>query len=336
MDASTHGVGQGRPEKDMCALSHALLDLTHLSQGGHPHTLLAEAMQVLRRLVPFDSAWWGEVSQGSADAAPRNWLHGSIGLSRGFAEEWNQLAVADDFARLSMQRLGTVIRERDAAVDREESQELVAFGRRHNLYHCMAITVELPRSGLLFFVSMYRSPTGVQFGDAETTLLAEFTRHLLCHWSHTLEQWAPGSPEHPWESYALAEPDGRLLFAGLRMGLALSAAYPGWPGAALPQALVQCAQALPCTLVPVGKAHRFRLEACGSLLAVSLPSRSAKSPLAPREMSAAMLYASGQSHKEIAATLGLSPATVRTYLRSAYSALGVSNKIELMAALRKA
>ena len=43
-----------------------------------------------------------------------------------------------------------------------------------------------------------------------------------------------------------------------------------------------------------------------------------------------MLYAQGRSHRDIAATLGLTPATVRT----AYAALGVSNKLGLGAALR--
>ena len=57
--------------------------------------------------------------------------------------------------------------------------------------------------------------------------------------------------------------------------------------------------------------------------------------LGPRSL-AAMLYAQGQSHKDIAATLGLTPATVRTYLRTAYAALGVRNKLELVAALRNA
>ena len=96
------------------------------------------------------------------------------------------------------------------------------------------------------------------------------------------------------------------------------------------------AQALagaPCTL-SVGKACRLRLEPCGPLVAVSLASRQHKQALAPRELSAAMLYAQGRSHKDIAATLGLTPATVRTYLRTAYAALGVSNKLELVAALR--
>jgi DNA-binding CsgD family transcriptional regulator len=46
-----------------------------------------------------------------------------------------------------------------------------------------------------------------------------------------------------------------------------------------------------------------------------------------------MLYAQGHSYKEIARLLGLSPATVRTYLRSVYIQLGVRNKIELGGAL---
>jgi DNA-binding CsgD family transcriptional regulator len=52
-------------------------------------------------------------------------------------------------------------------------------------------------------------------------------------------------------------------------------------------------------------------------------------------LSAATLYAHGRSYKEIASSLGLSPATVRTYLRSAYTQLGVKNKVELIAALHR-
>ena len=37
-----------------------------------------------------------------------------------------------------------------------------------------------------------------------------------------------------------------------------------------------------------------------------------------------------------AGALGLTPATVRTYLRTAYAVLGVRNKLELVAALRNA
>jgi DNA-binding CsgD family transcriptional regulator len=57
------------------------------------------------------------------------------------------------------------------------------------------------------------------------------------------------------------------------------------------------------------------------------------SPLSPRERGAALLYAQGHTNKEVARLLGLSPATVRTYLRDAYRVLECSNKVELLAAL---
>ena len=51
--------------------------------------------------------------------------------------------------------------------------------------------------------------------------------------------------------------------------------------------------------------------------------------LSKRELEVASAYASGESYKEIARTLGLSPTTVRTHLRTVYTKLGVTSKIEL-------
>ncbi|MEM7212574.1 MAG: GAF domain-containing protein, partial [Pseudomonadota bacterium] len=51
--------------------------------------------------------------------------------------------------------------------------------------------------------------------------------------------------------------------------------------------------------------------------------------LTKRELEVASAYASGESYKEIARTLGLSPTTVRTHLRTVYTKLGVTSKIEL-------
>jgi len=57
-------------------------------------------------------------------------------------------------------------------------------------------------------------------------------------------------------------------------------------------------------------------------------------PLSSREREVATAYATGQSYKEIARGLGLSPATVRTHLRTVYRKLGVTSKIELSLALQ--
>lgn len=317
------------------AFSRSLLQLAEQARQAQPQDLLQRAMQILRALVPFDAAWWGEVSAEGVHGGPRNWLHGSIGLSRSFATEWNGLAAVDAFGKLSMARLGEVVRERDMPADVPEHPEVAAFSERHGLYHCMALTAELPDSGLMFFVSVYRPPHRTGFTDAETVLFGEFVFHLLQHWHQLLQRLQSSSPARPWDSFALAEPSGELLFAGLRISMALGEAYPEWTGSRLPAPVVQALPGVPCNLVVGSKPCRLRLEPCGPLVAVSMASRHARSPLAPRELSAAMLYAHGRSHKDIAGTLGLSPATVRTYLRTAYAALGVSNKLELVAALRQ-
>lgn len=339
-----HVAAQAQQADPLRALSRSLLQLAEQAQHAPLQDLLHQALQTLRGLVPFDSAWWGEVSAGESgagggaqevQAAPRNWLHGSIGLARGFADEWNALSAADDFAQHSMRHLGEVIRERDLVGAPPEDPQVMAFAERHGLYHCMALTGELPHSGLLFFVSVYRTPTRSEFTDAETVLFGEFVLHLLQHWHHRLQRLQSDSPRRPWDSFALAQPTGELLFAGLRISQALRAAHPEWAGTHLPPAVVQALPGAPCNLV-LGKACRLRLEPCGPLVALSIASRQHKQALAPRELSVAMLYAQGQSHKDIAATLGLTPATVRTYLRTAYAALGVRNKLELVAALRNA
>jgi DNA-binding CsgD family transcriptional regulator len=51
--------------------------------------------------------------------------------------------------------------------------------------------------------------------------------------------------------------------------------------------------------------------------------------LSHREREVAEVYAAGNSYKEIARGLSLSPATVRTHLRTVYRKLGVTSKIEL-------
>ena len=102
--------------------------------------------------------------------------------------EWNALAAGDEFARLSMERLGEVICENGPDAPGAIPPELEAFCRRHGLFHCMAITVELPGSGMMFFVSVYRPPQGPPFSGLEAGLFGEFVAHLLCHWRHALQR----------------------------------------------------------------------------------------------------------------------------------------------------
>lgn len=291
----------------------------------------AARLDELRALVPFERAWWGECSSGEAGEAPMNWLHGSIGLAASFAQEWNAIAAADEFAQASMQALGQVCRSsgHDSA-----GAAIEPFSRRHDLFHAMAVTLELPGSGLMFFVSLYRGETSSPFEPIEELLLQEYGGHLARCWHDRLQRRLRDAPASGSERLALCEPSGEVLYLGAELARALRQAVPGWQGAAMPTTLVARFPERPAT-VRLGRLA-LELAACGELVAVSLAGGTRRAELSPRERAAALLYAQGHSYKAIAVRLSLSPATVRTYLRDAYLQLGVRNKVELGARLSQA
>lgn len=311
------------------AFSAGLLALGRAAHADAPGRLLHEALGALRPLVPFRSAWWGQCSDRGSDGPRRIWLHGRINLSPAFAQDWNRLADRDVFAHEWMRRPGAVARW--TGYD-DPVPEVEAFARRHALFHGMVRFLELPGSGLMFFVAIYRGEDDPGFGDAEAALFEEFTSHLLLHWRNRVQDLLLGRPGRPSDSIGLADARGELLYLGRRLGRAIQDAYPGWAGSTLPPALATRLAQAPGA-VALGRL-RLTLEPCGEGVALALDRSRRAAGLPPRERGVALMYAQGHSHKEIARALTLTPATVRTYLRSAYHHLGVRNKIELGDALR--
>jgi len=311
------------------ALSACLLKISQAERQVDPESLLHESLLALRSLVPFRSAWWGQCSHGQGDSEPRNWLHGRINLSDSFAQEWNQLAANDAFAARSMHNCGTVVR-----FSRYEDPvpEVMAFSQRHDLFHIMALTMELPGSGMMFFVALYRSQDSRAFDDNEGALFSEFNKHLLHHWLACVQETLGNTSTNSFEAFALTDAVGELLYLGKRLGAVIHRAYPGWSGSKLPVGIVAALRQVP-RAISVGGCG-LTMQSCGALVALALDHGAKQAVLPPRERTVAILYSQGQSYKVIAKQLNLTPATVRTYLRNAYLQLGVNNKIALGAALQ--
>lgn len=311
------------------SFSAALLTLSAVARSAPAERLIHDALVALRPLVPFRSAWWGECSeQEQVHPTPRNWLHGRINLSATFAQEWNRLADADTFARGSMRNLGQV--QRFSGHD-DPNPAVSAFSQRHALDHGMAMTLELPGSGLMFFAALYRGEPGPAFDDGEGALFTEFFSHLAYHWRMRVQELLLGANPRASDAFGLADRNGNLLYLGARLGSLLHESHPTWKGSTLPGDLASLVACAP-RAAALG-AHQLTLQPCGELVTLTIERGGRVARLPPRERSVAMLYAKGHSYKEIARLLKLSPATVRTYLRSVYVQLGVRNKIELSGAL---
>ncbi|WP_176475850.1 helix-turn-helix transcriptional regulator [Halomonas salipaludis] len=320
---------------DLKCFSREILKLSALSGCTSAVNWLHEAILIFRNVVSFDSAWWGQVYIPAESSMPRNLMHGSIGLSASFAEEWAEISGVDCFANSSISCLGKAVRDSGSDALKAESEEVAAFCKRHDIFHSMAVTEEFPSSRTLFFVSINRRKSSPEFGDAESILMEEFFNHLTYCWRSYLSMIRSDGLPSLWDNYALASTQGKLLYIGRDIGEVISEKYADWKGSSLPGNVSRLVSHVPCTVYADGR-QGMMVQPCGDLIALMLCSRQQFSPLSPRELSAANIYSLGHSYKEVARILGVTPATARTYLRSAYVQLGVSNKVELITALRQA
>lgn len=313
--------------------SREVLGLADISRCPSSGSWLHEAIRGFGNVVSFDTAWWGQVYVSAQDAPAKNLMHGSLGLNPAFAEEWNDISTLDRFANASISRLGQAVRECQGDCPEEARTAVGAFCERHDIYHSMAVTLDFPPSGMLFFVSINRGKSRFGFDDVDALLMEEFVRHLARCWKAYLMAVRPDGMSNDWNDYALSSRKGELLYIGREVGAALNEEYAGWQGSRLPDNLSDMLGRAPCTLSP-GSRRGIVVQPCGELVSLMMCSRRRASLLAPRELSAARLYSQGSSYKEVARTLGVTPATARTYLRNAYVQLEVSNKVELISALR--
>ncbi|MHC8401720.1 helix-turn-helix transcriptional regulator [Pseudomonas sp. MDT1-17] len=322
-------VGVNTSMATLKAFNRCVLHLGRLARDRGASQFIADGLQAFSQLVPFASAWWGEMSASGANAPPKSWMHGRIKLPESFAAEWHKSAVNDRFSHDTLSRPGEVIRDSGFT---DPNEEVDAFARRHDLYHLMCITFELPESGLMFFVCLYRGSDAAAFNDIEAVLFSAFCDHLLQLWRFQVQDMIRFDTGNGATDFGVARMDGSLLYVGASLCAAIQRELPGWSGSMLPAEVIAQLQKAPCVM---------RLGRCALTLSpnaehviLSLETQSRGAVLAPRERTAAMLFAAGHSYKEIARILALSPATVRTYLRNCYLQLGVKSKVELGSALR--
>ncbi|MBK5351003.1 helix-turn-helix transcriptional regulator [Pseudomonas sp. TH41] len=313
------------------AFNLCVLHLGRLARDRGASQFIADGLQAFSQLVPFASAWWGEMSASGANVPPKSWMHGRINLPESFASEWHKVAVSDRFSHQTLSQLGEVVRDSEFT---DPCEEVNDFARRHDLYHVMCITFELPESGLMFFVCLYRGEHALAFNDSESDLFSAFCDHLLQLWRFQVQDMIRIDMGNGATDFGVARMDGSLLYVGAKLCAAIQHELPGWSGSMLPVEVIAQLPKAPC-VIRLGRCA-LTLSPNADHVILSLEAQSRGAVLAPRERTAAMLFAAGHSYKEIAKILVLSPATVRTYLRNCYLQLGVKSKVELGSVLRSA
>lgn len=317
------------------ALSSQLLALGKLGRRLAPEVFMRDAVQLVQEGIGFRSAWWGLVVDRGRLQAPNILQADVLGLPQDVAGNWRQVSVGDSFARDVIDHMGQprrlTLRDLQAAGGRLPDP-LAEFAKKHDICHAMGICLDEEATGQLFFVVLYRGESDPAFTDGQALWFRELVRHAVQLWYFNLQEAMSRVSSHGMGAMALVRADGHLLFAGGEFCELLYELWPDWDGVDLPSDLAARLQESPC-MVRLGKGalnvrpqgDHFRIE--------RMETGALGMNLSPRERRVAHLFAAGMNYKEIGRRLALSPATVRTYLRQAYSHLGVKNKVELHEAL---
>ena len=313
-----------------------LLRLYRLSHEQPIDQFQEAALELIKQVLPFDSAMWGSATMTSRGID----IH-SIHLHKQPAEMllgYEEIKHLDTAGRVAAERFTEALAfERDAWFADKHLQPVRDYGKRFDQAHFFICGMVNPGVDLTHWVTLFRASTSAHCMEHERQTLGGLAPHVqqalslnrLTHLSQRIHQQTGQGV-----GTAMSDPRGMIHHMDAVFAEALQAEWGGWRGPRLPSAVMKAAEQ---------GSQRFKghtlvisLRAEHGLLWLRCRPRCAADDLAPKEFVVAQMTAKGLTHKEIAQVLERAATTVRSQMRSIYGKLGVSNVAELIEALRLA
>ena len=280
------------------------------------------ALDHLRELLPFDAAWWGMARTDRS-------LHSSYPyrLPPPFVDVWTQHRDNDDLAAAVIANPGvTVYFDSRAMWNSLGMRELL---KAFDIQQALCTLLMNPTLKLTTFLSLYRFSGRPRFTAAERGFKQLIMPHLWAAWTANWVAQLASARAHSASSrvaFAITDQQGTLHDAEPRFAELMRREWPEWKGPELPAAL----RAGLDGGRPIEREHIVaQMYPVRGLFLAELRARSLIEGLSPRELVIAEHFGRGESYKQVAAALRISPATVRAHLRAIYFKLGISDKTEL-------
>lgn len=305
-----------------------LLDLYHGASERPFDEFQDFALELVKPVLQFDSARWGNASIRDGEFVPHA-IHLHDDPEESIAD-WVEFLDIDTFANEVRANLG---RAKNAHIPTHYAERayagIRAYAHKYGHENALALALGQKSSSLLDWVAFYRADPDRQFTGREERICETLGPHLMLalgiNRSICLGKLDDaGDVRRP--SFAMADRRGMLWFAEPAFNRQIGAEWPAWREPALPTQLVA---GLVTAGRFVGKGLVVTASPLGKLLLLRGRRISPIDRLTPRERDVALSYSRGQSSKDVARQLGISPATVHHHLRIAYDKLGVDNKASL-------
>lgn len=283
------------------------------------------ALEQIKGLIPFDSAWWGNAAANPPELHDMN-LHN---CDQSILEAYPPYLEQDFFRAALIASPGVSINMSDL-ITRERfvrTPMYRAIGRRFKVEWSLGTLQIEPTSSLYEFLTVWRHDPEQPFSEAERQTKELLMPHIVeTHRAVRLRHVLKTPTLHNNRIWALVDKRGFLREMSPAFIVYLRENWPGWNVNKLPERLLSSIQSgQPVRVASV----RFEVTPCGQFHYILGKPDGALEQLSAREREIATRYARGDTYSAIAASLSLSPATVRNHIAHCFRKLAVSNKLEL-------
>ncbi|CAG9268616.1 Regulatory LuxR family protein [Paraburkholderia unamae] len=316
----------------------ALLVLLHRAARELPFESFQEhALTLLKRVVPFDAARWGTTrhdERGAKYHAPFLYNDSPESL-----RDYEAVREHDPVAAWCLTHLDKVSNfELHEVCARNHDPGMLDYVRRYRHMQGLIVASRTGENGLLQVISLYGAYPDKRFDETQRRRLELVFPHLRealnTSLTFQMERIRPHAGGVAWH-LAISDAVGDFHFVEPGFRDLLRHEWPTLMHRALPAALV----GLINSRVPSrfqGRAVIALIDVLHDMVFVRARARMPVDYLSPRELEVAKLVVSGLTHKDIAKTLTLSPATVRNHLQAIHDRVGVHNNVELTDEFRRA
>lgn len=317
-------------------LSMLVLDLYALANQTGIGEFENGFFRLLSSLLAFDAGWTGVTTHTAAGPV----MHNSFtwGLPDTFFGDWVKVRDCDPLAAGTRSVHGRAMPI--SIVDPGVAPRFVNWSVKYGLAQLMVVTALDHRFGLTTFLSVYRRALDKPFTSDDAHKLEDVIVHLAAaltiNRSFQLTRERDTTPSAS-PARAICDSFGAVHQADKAFETMLRLDWPLYANQTLPQPLIDWLHG-DATRPFAGEHLTVQCVPTAGLYQLEARERSALDRLSPRERVAIEHYGEGLSHKEVAQRMGISPTTVRHYLRCAYRKLGMHEKTEiprLLAALKR-
>ena len=295
------------------------------------------ALTLLKRIVPFDAARWGTTRHDERGAQ----YHGPFlyNDSPESLKDYDDVREHDVVANWCLTHLDTVsnFRLHDICA-RNRDPGMLKYVRRYRHMHGLIVACRAGEHGLFQALSLYSAYPDKPFDDSRRRVLELVFPHLreALHTSlyFQMARMRPHATGTQW-NLAICDVAGDFRFVEPGFLELLRQEWPTLMHRALPQTLVALIDSRVSTRLQ-GRVVIALLDVLHDMVFVRARARMPVDGLSRRELEVAKLVISGLTHKDIAYTLALSPATVRNHLQAIHDRVGVHNNAELTEEFRRA